>query len=90
MGPVIEVAGLRKTYGGVVVDDVSPLTLSDRELEVLGLVRHLTNRVIAERRFVTEVTVKSHLVHVFAKFGVDDRTAAVMVALERGLLRLDS
>lgn len=64
--------------------------LSDRELEVLALVaKGLTNRAIAEELFVSEATVKTHLVHAFAKLGVDDRTAAVMTALERGLLRLD-
>lgn len=63
---------------------------SERELEVLGLVaRGLTNRAIAGELFISEATVKTHLVHVFAKLGVDDRTAAVTVALERGLLRLD-
>jgi len=64
-------------------------TPSDRELEVLGLVaRGLTNRAIAARLHISEATVKTHLVHVFAKLGVDDRTAAVTVALERGLLDL--
>ena len=62
---------------------------SERELEVLGLVaRGLTNRAIAGALFISEATVKTHLVHVFAKLGVDDRTAAVTVALERGLIRL--
>ena len=61
--------------------------LSDREREVLALVADgRTNRAIAEELFISEATVKTHLVHVFAKLGVDDRTAAVMVALERGLL----
>ena len=63
---------------------------SDRELEVLGLVaRGLTNRAVAAALSVSEATVKTHLVHLFAKLGADDRTAAVTVALERGLLRLD-
>jgi DNA-binding NarL/FixJ family response regulator len=64
-------------------------TPTDRELDVLGLVAQgLTNRAIARRLRVSEATVKTHLVHVFAKLGVDDRTAAVTTALERGLLRL--
>lgn len=37
----------------------------------------------------SEATVKTHLVHTFAKLGVDDRTAAVTAALERGLLQLN-
>ena len=60
-----------------------------RELDVLRLVAQgLTNRAIARRLEVSEATVKTHLVHAFAKLGVDDRTAAVTAALERGLLRL--
>jgi DNA-binding NarL/FixJ family response regulator len=63
--------------------------LSDRELEVLALVaRGLSNRAVADALFISEATVKTHLVHVFTKLEVDDRTAAVTVALERGLISL--
>jgi DNA-binding NarL/FixJ family response regulator len=48
----------------------------------------LTNRAIAGQLRISEATVKTHLVHVFAKLGVDDRTAAVTAALEWGLLQL--
>jgi len=62
--------------------------LSRRELEVLGLVAEgLSNRAIGERLFVGEATVKTHLLHAFAKLGVDDRTRAVTRAMELGLLR---
>jgi DNA-binding NarL/FixJ family response regulator len=62
--------------------------LSARELEVVALVADgLANRDIARRLFVSEATVKSHLVHVFTKLGVASRTAAVAAARERGLLR---
>ena len=37
---------------------------------------------------ITEATIKTHLIHIFSKLGVDDRTAAVTMALERGILRL--
>lgn len=64
-------------------------TPTERELDVLRLVAQgLTNRAIARRLQVSEATVKTHLVHAFTKLGVDDRTAAVTSALERGLLRL--
>jgi DNA-binding NarL/FixJ family response regulator len=64
---------------------------SERELEVLSLVaRGLTNRAIARQLHISEATVKTHLVHLFAKLDVDDRTAAVTAALERGLLHLPS
>jgi len=65
-------------------------TLSARELEVLTLVaRGTINKIIARDLRISEATVKTHLLHIFAKLGVDDRTAAVTVALERGVLRLD-
>jgi DNA-binding NarL/FixJ family response regulator len=64
--------------------------LTARELQVLELVaRGATNRVVAARLHVSEATVKTHLVHAFGKLGVSDRTAAVAVALERRLFRLD-
>jgi DNA-binding NarL/FixJ family response regulator len=65
-------------------------TLSAREIEVLALVATGNkNRDIAKRLHVGESTVKSHLVHIYRKLDVDDRTHAVTVAIERGLLRLD-
>ncbi|MEV4179231.1 response regulator transcription factor [Nonomuraea sp. NPDC049709] len=60
--------------------------LSARELEVLALIaRGSTNREAASRLFISEATVKSHLLHIYAKLGVNDRAAAVAVAFERGL-----
>jgi DNA-binding NarL/FixJ family response regulator len=65
------------------------LALSPRELEVLALVADgRPNKEIARSLFISETTVKTHLVHIFTKLGVDDRTAAVTVALERGVIRL--
>ncbi len=61
--------------------------LTDREREVLSLVaRGLSNRAIGEHLFIGEATVKTHLLRAFAKLGVDDRTHAVTVAYERGIL----
>ncbi|MCW2701901.1 MAG: two component transcriptional regulator, LuxR family [Blastococcus sp.] len=51
-----------------------------------GVARGLTNAEIGRELFIGEATVKTHLLRVFATFGVDDRTGAVMVAVERGLL----
>ena len=63
--------------------------LSARELEVLGLVANgASNGDIGQALHISEATVKSHLLHVFGKLGVADRTAAVTVALQRGMLRL--
>jgi DNA-binding NarL/FixJ family response regulator len=62
--------------------------LSARELEVLSLVAEgLPNRAIARRLFISEATVKSHLVHAFTKLGADSRIGAVNEARRRGLLR---
>jgi DNA-binding NarL/FixJ family response regulator len=66
---------------------VHPLT--QRELQVLELVASgASNRQVATRLQVSEATVKTHLVHAFAKLGVSDRTAAVTAALERRLIHL--
>jgi len=65
-------------------------SLSTRELEVLSLVaKGLSNKEIARELRISEATVKTHLLHTFGKLGVDDRTAAVTAALERGILRLE-
>jgi DNA-binding NarL/FixJ family response regulator len=64
--------------------------LTSRELEVLQLVAEgASNREIASSLYISQATVKSHLLHIFGKLGVSDRTAAVTVALKRGFLRLD-
>jgi DNA-binding NarL/FixJ family response regulator len=64
--------------------------LSTREIEVLELVAHGTsNKEIAKQLWVSETTVKSHMLHIFDKLGVTDRTAAVTEALKRGIIRLE-
>ncbi|HSK90061.1 MAG TPA: response regulator transcription factor [Euzebyales bacterium] len=61
--------------------------LSARELEVLRLVaRGSTNRQVAATLFISEATVKTHLLHIYDKLAVNDRAAAVATAFERGLL----
>ena len=61
--------------------------LSERELEVLTLIAQgETNRGAAARLFISEATVKTHLLHIYAKLEVNDRAAAVAAAYERGLL----
>ncbi|GAA1295392.1 response regulator transcription factor [Saccharothrix xinjiangensis] len=65
----------------------APAPLSQRELEVLELIaRGSTNREAAKRLFISETTVKTHLLHVYAKLGVNDRAAAVAAAFSRGYL----
>jgi DNA-binding NarL/FixJ family response regulator len=61
--------------------------LSQRELEVLELIAQgSTNREAAKQLFISETTVKTHLLHVYAKLGVNDRAAAVAAAFSRGYL----
>jgi DNA-binding NarL/FixJ family response regulator len=65
-------------------------TLSLREIEVLELASNgNSNKDIADKLHITEATVKSHFVHIFAKLGVSDRTAAVTTALKKKIIRLD-
>ncbi|MBO0607984.1 response regulator [Myceligenerans salitolerans] len=61
--------------------------LSARELEVLALVADgASNRDAARRLFISEASIKTHLLHVYDKLGVRDRAAAVGEAYRRGLL----
>lgn len=63
--------------------------LSARELDVLAHVaRGAGNKEIAASLFISEATIKTHLVHIYRKLNVEGRTAAVTVALERGLIKL--
>jgi DNA-binding NarL/FixJ family response regulator len=65
----------------------APPALSARETEVLRLVaRGLTNADIGRELYITEATVKTHLLRAFAKLDVADRTAAVTRAMSHGLL----
>ncbi|WP_030765404.1 MULTISPECIES: response regulator [unclassified Streptomyces] len=62
--------------------------LTKRELEVLQLVADgLSNQQISKKLFLSQATVKSHLVHIYAKLGVDSRTSAVATAAVRRLIR---
>ncbi len=64
-------------------------TLSAREVEVLARVaQSASNREIARALHISEATVKTHLLHIFGKLGVADRTAALTEALRRGIVSL--
>ncbi|MEU0199315.1 MULTISPECIES: response regulator transcription factor [unclassified Streptomyces] len=63
------------------------IPLTAREADVLNAVADgLTNAEIGRRLVIAEATVKTHLLRLFAKLDVNDRTRAVVVAMERGLL----
>ena len=68
-------------------DEASKFNLTNRELEVLQLLAYgYTNRKIAEKMYISEQTVKSHVIHIFQKLGASDRTEAVAIALRKGLV----
>jgi DNA-binding NarL/FixJ family response regulator len=98
-GPQV-VAAIRSAAGGkrvippIVAGRLAEFTprvdLTPRELEVLRLAaKGLRNRDIARVIGRTEETVKVHLKHIMAKLDVDDRTEAVTIALQRGIIHLD-
>lgn len=64
--------------------------LTAREIEVLELVsKGNSNKQVGRALHISTATVKTHLIHIFDKLGVKDRTSAVTVALEKGILSLD-
>ena len=65
-------------------------SLSAREIEVLQLVaKGASNKEIGKSLHISTATVKTHLIHIYGKLGVDDRTAAVTTALEKGIITLE-
>jgi DNA-binding NarL/FixJ family response regulator len=63
--------------------------LSAREIEVLQLVaRGNSNKEVGKALHISTATVKTHLIHIYSKLGVDDRTSAVTTALEKGIITL--
>jgi DNA-binding NarL/FixJ family response regulator len=85
--PVLSPTVASRLMGRMRVPVPASEPLSQRELEVLGLVAQgAGNREAAARLFISEATVKTHLTHIYAKLGVNDRAAAVAAAFDRGLL----
>ena len=71
------------------VRDKGDTALTAREIDVLMLVaRGASNQDVGEKLHVSTATVKSHLLQIYQKLGVSDRTAAVTIAIERGIIRL--
>jgi two-component system NarL family response regulator len=70
---------------------VSRIQLSTRELEIMQLVAQgKKNREIAEKLFISENTVRNHVINVLEKLGTRDRTEATAVAIRQGLVRLEN
>ena len=76
---------------GVVIESSRrqwPAGLTDREVEVLRVsATGLTKRQMARRLTISEKTVGTHLEHIYSKVGCSSRAAAVLYAMEHGLLR---
>jgi two-component system response regulator DegU len=83
-----QVDGSRKSYS----EPGSPFhPLSDREMEVLScVVRGMSNKEIAHQLGISHQTVKNHVTSILRKFGVEDRTQAVVYALKRGWVKLQN
>ncbi|HZU55247.1 MAG TPA: response regulator transcription factor [Actinocrinis sp.] len=76
----------RRLLGKVRAPDAAK-TLTQRELNVLRLIAAgATNREAAKQLFISEATVKTHLLHIYAKLGTRDRASAVAEAYRQGLL----
>jgi DNA-binding NarL/FixJ family response regulator len=99
MPPGELLAGIRDVHAGrkrippevaaQLAEHLGEEALTTRELEVLQQVAGGNrNRDIAGRLFISEETVKVHVKHIMEKLGAKDRTAAVAIALRRGIIRL--
>jgi NarL family two-component system response regulator LiaR len=76
--------------GGILADSRAPDAISPRELEVLRQIAFgRTNREIAERLFVSEETVKTHVGRILDKLGLQHRTQLVAFALKHGMVQLE-
>lgn len=64
-------------------------SLSTREVEVLELlVQGLTNKEIAQKLFISDITARNHVISLLSKLGAKDRTEAVTIGIRRGLVKL--
>ena len=89
LDPAVQLRVIRALSGhvrGARREPALPDDLTPREAEVLRLIAQgLNNREIAERLFVTEATVKTHINNIFGKAGLRDRAQAVVYAIRHGL-----
>ena len=80
---------LSSEVAAAIAEHVTDEVLSPREVDVLRLVSGgNTNKEIAARLSLTEETVKSHIRSILAKLGANDRTHAVFIGLQRGIIEV--
>lgn len=86
-------SGKKRLHPAIVAnlaDHLSEEKLTPRETEVLQLISEgNSNKVIGNRLFISEETVKGHVKHILEKLGANDRTQAVTIAIRRGIIHLD-
>jgi DNA-binding NarL/FixJ family response regulator len=79
------------SVGARLAEHVQNTELTQREMDVLRLLsKGLSNRDIGERLNIAEKTVRIHMSHILEKLGAADRTQAVIVAVQRGIVHLES
>lgn len=72
-----------------IAEHLGDVELTGREIEVLRKVAGGNrNRDIGELLFISEETVKVHIMHIMVKLGANDRTQAITIALRRGIIQL--
>ncbi|MGH3243344.1 MAG: response regulator transcription factor [Spirillospora sp.] len=86
LGPILD--SYRKTARPAAHRDDRLGALTERELDVLRLMaRGASNREIADRLFLAETTIKTHIGTLFTKLGARDRAAAIVFAYDAGLVQ---
>jgi DNA-binding NarL/FixJ family response regulator len=81
---------LPASLGPVLAERLPGPDLTDRELEVLRVMAEgRSNRGVADSLGIAENTVRIHVAHILQKLGAEDRTQAVIMAIQRGIVHLE-
>lgn len=81
---------LPAAVGALLAERPPGMELTEREHEVLALLaKGASNRVVAESLRISENTARIHVTHILQKLGVEDRTQAVITAIQRGIVHVD-
>jgi len=81
---------LPPSLGHLLVERLPGPDLTERELEVLRVMAEgRSNRGVAESLGISENTVRIHVAHILQKLGAEDRTRAVVIAIQRGIVHVE-